>query len=459
MTHAPKEDDRTDLPEPRAEPVTPSRLLVFWEGGFKTLTLDEERRITVGRASSCDVSVQHGSVSRLHAVFHVGPRGASISVEDVGSANGTRIKGQPLSKGVLTSVPPGAMVELGSVMALFQPAADAEGGPASARRGAVPGAMAEIHALVERIAPSHITVLLLGETGVGKGVVAEAIHQRSARADKPLLPLNCGALAESVLETELFGHEKGAFTGAVAQTPGLLESAHGGTVFLDEVGELPPATQVKLLRVLENREVMRVGGRRPIPVDVRFIAATNRDLDALVADGRFRKDLFFRLNGISIQVPPLRERVSEIAPLARAFAQRAAKELGGQAPELSTTVLSALAAYAWPGNVRELRNVVERAVVLAGGRPVGLEHVRLPERDAGSPSAPRPAPAQTPAEPGAPQHLRAELEDVERRRIVEALEQVAGNQSRAAELLGMSRRTLLRRLDDYGIPRPRKETE
>jgi hypothetical protein len=238
------------------------------------------------------------------------------------------------------------------------------------------GAMQRLQRLVKRIAVGTISVLLLGETGVGKEVLAESLHNESLRSKKPFLRLNCAALTETLLESELFGHERGAFTGAVHAKPGLLETAQGGTVFLDEVGELPHSTQVKLLRVLEERKVFRVGALKPRPIDVRFISATNRDLETQVAMGAFRQDLFFRLNGIALVIPPLRERLDEIEGLAKAFIQSASAQAGrARPPVLSLEALTLLRRYGWPGNIRELRNVIERAVLLCGDGPIALEHL------------------------------------------------------------------------------------
>ncbi len=299
-------------------------------------------------------------------------------------------------------------------------------------------AMRELYRVVERVARGTISLLLLGETGVGKEILAEAIHRLSPRKSRPFVRLNCAALSETLVESELFGHEKGAFTGAESAKPGLIEEAQGGTVFLDEVGELPLGTQAKLLRVLEQRELHRVGGLKPRPIDVRFVAATNRDLDAEVAAGRFRADLLYRLNGASLRVPPLRERPAEIAPLARLFATRAAEGLGLDAPPaLSAEALTRLEAYSWPGNIRELRNVMERAVLL-GGESIGLEHLPLDKLAA--------------VWTAAPVRGGSSMRD----RILEALEANAHNQTRAAEQLGVSRQTLSTWLDRYDIPRPRR---
>jgi len=342
----------------------------------------------------------------------------------------------------------------------------------SPRAHAAPGvvvvdpAMMRLHHLVDLVARSTIPVLIVGETGVGKEVISAAVHLRSPRADRPFVSLNCAALPEALLESELFGYEKGSFTGAQQAKPGLIESAHEGTFFLDEVGEMPLATQAKLLRVLENGELLRVGALRPRRVDVRFIAATNRSLPQLVARDMFRRDLYFRLNGITVPVPPLRERAPEIAPLARFFLAKAAKEAGRACPSLSPEVLDRLAAHAWPGNVRELRNVMDRALTLSASSVIRLEHVVL---DAALPrsegdlegAAPKQAPsAGAPARSAPPPADKGRLmrmdETTERTLIARALDQCGGNQSKACEVLGISRRTLISRLDEYGMKRPRK---
>ncbi len=309
-------------------------------------------------------------------------------------------------------------------------------------------AMQRLYRLVERLAAGGISVLLLGETGVGKEIVAEAVHRLSPRADKPFLRLNCAAFTETLLESELFGYEKGAFSGAVQSKPGLLETAQGGTVFLDEVGEMPLSLQAKLLRVIEERRVMRVGGLKDRPIDVRFVAATNRDLQGEIAAGRFRQDLYYRLDGMSLVIPPLRERRGEIAELAQLFVAKATPP-GQRPPSLSAAALALLSAYEWPGNIRELRNVIERAVLLCGDELITPEHLPVEKmktsfvREAAPPS-----PARVADE--------AVVDgDDERQRVIDALQQCAGNQTHAARLLGISRGTLLARLDAYKLPRPR----
>jgi transcriptional regulator with PAS, ATPase and Fis domain len=308
--------------------------------------------------------------------------------------------------------------------------------------------------LVRDIALAGINVLILGETGVGKEVLAESVHHASQRKG-PLVRINCAALSGTLLESELFGHEKGAFTGATESKPGLLETARDGTAFLDEVGELPLALQAKLLRVLETREVLRVGAVKPVAVDVRFVAATNRDLPGEVRQGEFRGDLYFRLDGVTLAIPPLRQRRHQVQALALRFLTEAHKRAHKTAaPRLAHDLMARLQAHDWPGNVRELKAVCERAVLLARGGEIGPRHLTL--RAHAKPEVvapPRPAPA-TPAAPEAPALDAAAA--AERQRILDALEQCAGNQTRAAKLLGIARATLVNKLALYNIPRPRK---
>jgi transcriptional regulator with PAS, ATPase and Fis domain len=311
-------------------------------------------------------------------------------------------------------------------------------------------AMLRIQQLAERAALGTINVLITGETGVGKELLAETVHRMSPRRRGPYVCLNCAALSETLLESELFGHERGAFTGAVAAKPGLMETAHGGTLFMDEVGELPMQTQAKLLRVLETREVARLGSVKPRKIDVRFLAATNRDLEAEIERGAFRRDLYFRLNGITLTIPPLRARVGEIKRLAETFVAQISRELGRTEPGIPAKVLQLLEAYSWPGNIRELKNVMERAVLLCAGPLLDTEHLPMDKLGV-TQSSPglgtSPTQPETPAQPGEPD---------ERQRIIDALSACAGNQSRAAKMLGMPRRTFVSRLDEYKILRPKK---
>jgi len=300
------------------------------------------------------------------------------------------------------------------------------------------GRMQEVLSLVRRVAPSDATVLIRGESGTGKELIARALHFASPRAAGPLVKVNCAALAESLLEAELFGHEKGAFTGAVASRKGRFELADGGSIFLDEIGDLPPHLQVKLLRVLQEREFERVGSSRPIKVDVRLLAATHRDLEALVREGRFREDLYYRINVVTIMLPPRRERREDLPPLIehflRAFAGKNSKSVRG----LTREAREALLRYDYPGNIRELENLIERAVVLTRDDVIGAEDLPLT--------------LETPASgSGEEAGLIAAVEGLERRMIREALAKADGTQTRAAELLGISERVLRYKLKKYGL--------
>jgi DNA-binding NtrC family response regulator len=597
------------LPTPRW------RLLVIGGAGSESFTLPVAGEAIVGRASNSAIFLDDASVSRRHARILVGPK---LQVEDLGSANGTRVGNRKLTPGHAVLIAPGDTLMFGPVMATVQASfastrlrhiwthgyfearveeecvrAEASKkefaimrlrvGPGTAasemenwfvewlrptdtvaayspreyevllvestqgraeqlathiqqdmqQRGggvtvgiacypkdgrtpevlvakagafgedigtaqtrpsslAEPGAMQRMEPLLRRVAASDISVLIQGETGAGKEVLANAIHALSPRVSKPFLGLNCAALSETLLESELFGYERGAFTGAVQAKPGLLHAAQGGTVFLDEIGEMPMAMQAKVLRVLEQREVLSVGGLKAKPIDVRILCATNRDLEAEIAAGRFRRDLYFRLNGISLVVPALRDRLEEIEPLALTFIGEFSKRAGRPQPALSTEAVAALRQYNWPGNVRELRNVMERAVLLCEGHVVTREHLPLekmgrtlgPDPTALAAMLPPPVvPVEASTVPSGTQRagrptLLCEDEvgsrvpppesgfaepgrgsndhDSERRRIAHALERCAGNQTQAAKLLGISRRTLVTRLQQYAMPRPRK---
>ena len=307
-------------------------------------------------------------------------------------------------------------------------------------------AMRKLEDMIRRIAPSESTVLISGESGTGKELAAHAIHDASHRSSAPFVDINCGAIPENLLESELFGYERGSFTGADAARPGLFEMAHKGTLFLDEIGELPLGLQVKLLRVLETKSFYRVGGRRRIDADVRVIVATNRTLSAEVDAGRFRKDLFFRINALELGMPPLREHPEDIPLLARHFA--ALKEV---APD----VMELLIRYSWPGNVRELKNVIERAALigrsdLIDAMDLPAEMTRRSDLPAGITAGGGSALADAAAE-GHTHSSLARLDDVEKQQILAILEQVRWHRGRAAELLGISPKTLYRKLRSYGI--------
>jgi DNA-binding NtrC family response regulator len=475
-------------------------LFVATGRAFGSYPLPAKARITIGRASDCDVCIDDPSVSRRHAILHLGP---VLRIEDAGSRNGTRVRRHDptvapagdetdasstserrLHPGEAMDVAPGMLIQFGSIVTLLRsPGPAAPPMPASVPRTAkgledlvvCDRRTIALHDLVARVADSATTVLLLGETGVGKEVVAAQIHALSRRAERRLVQINCAAMPETLLESELFGYEQGAFTGANREKAGLLETADGGTLMLDEIGELPLPTQAKLLRVLEDGCVTRLGARAPKRVDVRFVAATNRDLDREVAAGTFRRDLLFRLNVFPLVIPPLRERRLEIEPLARAFVRQLSQRAQREPPALDPDALAILEAYAWPGNVRELRNVIERALVLCGAGPIAAPHLPLERlqpgyaKDEPAPPAPQAAPmpaassqahaqATIPCGPAsvAPRELWASVEELERERILGALNECAGNQTRAAKQLGVSRRLLVKRLEAYGVPRPRK---
>jgi DNA-binding NtrC family response regulator len=304
--------------------------------------------------------------------------------------------------------------------------------------------MERVKKMILKVAGSSSTVLIRGESGTGKEKVARAIHSASPRANAVFQAVNCAALNENLLESELFGHEKGSFTGAVAQKKGLFETASSGTLFLDEIGDVSPGMQVKLLRALQEREVTRVGGTRPIQVDVRVLAATNRDLEAMVKDGRFREDLYYRLNVIPIQIPPLRERRDDIPPLVDYFIAKHAHEAGvrikGLTPEARRLILD----YSWPGNVRQLESAVERAILLAETDRIDVEDLPVEIRQANAPQA-------SFAFKLPPEGIS--FEELERSLIIQAMDQSGWNITRAAKLLGLSFRTLQYRLEKFGIKR------
>lgn len=562
-------------------------LLVIGPGAFWTRPLDPESTVTIGRAPSSAVRIEDPLASRKHAELRTGDR---CTIQDLGSANGTRVRGRRIPPRELVPLSEGDVVQIGSAVILLQREADAgarrlwshgyfetrlerecktprsaplsvlrlrfdqaapwhqiapvlagafhpphflatygpneyeglligmsepdveafvrtlqahkafapfaprigtahfpkdgqspdaliasAGGRVAAvardrptPRPAESSAMAPVVKTAERAALSKINVLLLGETGTGKEVLTKFIHRTSPRQDRPLVCINCAGIQETLLESELFGFERGAFTGAIHAKAGLLESADRGTVLLDEIGELPLVLQAKLLRVIESREVMRVGALKPRSIDVRFISATHRDLEREVAAGRFREDLFFRLAGITISIPPLRERREEIPALVSEFLRDACKDAGRETKlELVPAAVDALLQYSWPGNIRELKNVIERAVALCTGDEVNLEHLPIDKFevrgtvDVNEFRADRTtqrliSPTIHEAQGDPPIDLDLSYEQLkERARIVELLQQCAGNQTRVAQVLGMPRRTLVFKLRAYRIPRPR----
>jgi two-component system response regulator AtoC len=445
----------------------------------RCLPLPRRGQIVIGRAGDCDLSIEDPSISRRHAILHL----RSLELEDVGSKNGSRLfdatgernenpldaldgPSQKLEFGKRYPVGLGTVMKLGTVVAYLRKRAPSphtepvrsEQNVSESKLVLRDPAMQELYEVALRAAATTVPVLVLGETGVGKDVVASYIHRMSGRHSGPFVRVNCGALSPSLLESEFFGHERGAFTGAADAKAGLLELGNGGTVFLDEIGELPLATQVKLLHVLETGEITRVGGTRAKRVDVRFIAATNRELSREVQAGTFRADLYFRINGVCLKVPPLRERPTELEPLARVFLGRFCRKHGLPEPELTSSALDHLRAYAWPGNIRELKNTMERAALLCGtGRILPAHLPQETELAAPFRSEPSTSFNALGEDEVTTTHVRAKaLAAPPYERIADALRRCAGNQTRAAQLLGVSRRTLCNWLDLYALPRPRK---
>ena len=306
--------------------------------------------------------------------------------------------------------------------------------------------MREVFRLVEKIAPTNSTVLIRGESGTGKELVARAVHGRSQRSGKPFHAINCAAIPENLLESELFGHERGSFTGADARKIGLFEAASGSTLFLDEIGDLSLPLQGKILRALQEKEVKRVGGNETIPVDVRVVAATNRDLEAMMKAGLFREDLFYRLNVIPMVLPPLRERASDVPALVARFLEKVNAAHGTAVSRFDPAALELLCGHSWPGNIRQLESVVERAVLLSEGETIRVEELPLEIRHQTAPSA-RPYGFEIPAD-------GIDIEEFERQLIVQAMERSGWVIARAARLLGLTYRTLQYRLEKFGLRRP-----
>jgi DNA-binding NtrC family response regulator len=419
----------TGADDPDAAP-TLNVLVVLGDAGVQRHVLPACGRIVIGRAPDADIVIAEASVSRQHAALELG---ATLAVVDLGSANGTRVRGARISE--RSELELGAPVQLGSVTVMVM--RDRVREPPSVEAGPVivDPRMRALVQIVERVAAGDLGVLITGESGTGKEVLAQLIHARSRRAAGPFVAINCAALPDGLVEDELFGHGRGAFTGAIHDRRGLFEEADGGTLFLDEVGELAPGTQAKLLRVLEDRTVRALGGRLPRHVDVRVVAASHRELRD---GGAFRVDLYYRLAGIVIDVPPLRERRGDILPLAERFLARAAAATGKPPPGLGPSARAWLLSQAWPGNARELRNAIDRAVLLCDGTAIDVAHLT------GDPFA-----RATPSEAS----LRDSVADVERARIREMLDECAGNQSEAARRLGVSRNTLAARIKAHGLRR------
>jgi transcriptional regulator with GAF, ATPase, and Fis domain len=401
--------------------------------------------VVIGRSEDCDVSIAHPALSRRHAELCISPR---VSVQDLGSTNGTSVARETHRGGPAIPLGLRESFSIGPFSFLLLPERPPAEAPARFAAAALvidDPTIAGVPPVVGDVAASEANVLVLGETGVGKELLADTVHRLSKRPG-PLLRLNCTTLSESLLESELFGHERGAFTGATTAKPGLLEAARRGTVFLDEIGDLPMALQPKLLRAVEAGEILRVGGLTPTRIDVRFVAATNRDLIGDVGSGRFRADLYYRLDGVTLRIPPLRERRAMIVPLALSF-------LAARGASATPAYFDALAAHHWPGNVRELKAVVERSVLFARGRDLEPAHLVLAARSERGAAVAAPAEAAAPVAP--PRSELTPEETADRDRIVAALDACAGNQTRAAKQLGVARSTLTAKLARYRIRRPR----
>jgi len=548
-------------------------LLVMSAESFASLPLPRAGIITVGRSTKCDVQIDDPLVSRQHVRLHLGPQ---VEIEDLGSANRTRVRDVPIQPGGRVPVAPGEAVGIGSTVLVIQgsyrdgaprriwshrffearlreecsrtdaprrpfalvrlhldqhrpwstvlplldrgvpsPHLFAAYGPHDyelllfdlaeedaahvadglrqdlqgvdvASRAAIAwyprdgrtadalfarandllrpqrtaprpvadppharsAAMQPVYELAHRAAKGTINVLILGETGVGKEVMAETVHRLSPRANQRFLPLNCAGLSEGLLESELFGYEKGAFTGAVQAKKGLFEAANGGTLFLDEVGEMTLSVQARVLRAIANHEVLPLGALKPRPIDVRLVAATNRDLQAEIGKAAFRRDLYYRLNGITLNIPPLRDRRAEIPWLVATFLSEQARDLGRDVPAVSPAARELLDRYDWPGNIRELKNVTERALLLCDGDVIHPEHLTLEGVQVDTLGSNEPE--------GTPPRDLTPDEEAERRMMLDVLRAHIWNQSRAARALRMPRRTFIAKLDRYGIPRPQK---
>lgn len=426
----------------------PTKIIQFKPEGEKFRTLNpiltvtgpdkSSRRISfkggslvIGARADSDVVIADDTVSGRHCEFV--KKGSHLILRDLGSTNGTWLKGAKISEVPLTDP---AEITIGTthVRLSWEEQEESVKPSGEDRLMNLVGAsepMRRLYTKIQRVAPTDLTVLIQGETGSGKELVARAIHDLSLRAPKPFVALNCGAISQNLIESELFGHERGAFTGAVGRHPGAFEQALGGTLFLDELGELPLNLQPKLLRVLENQTLRRVGGTEDLRVDVRVVAATHRNLREEVAKGTFREDLYFRLYVVPLAVPPLRERSEDIGLLSRHFVSQSK---GNRPVRLSEGAVQKLAQHAWPGNVRELKNVILRSMVFSEEDEISPEEIQLGEGSLG-------------VQAGA-----INLMEVEKGKILEALEKTGGNKTKAAELLGIAKSTLFKKLKEYEIP-------
>lgn len=453
-----------------------SYFLVVRAATSSLFPLPDSGQLLAGRASDADLRVDDQSASRHHARFVIEREG--VRVRDLGSRNRTWVNGRALSEDEECRLSSGDVVVIGSLTLVLHWAGEQakrsvpvalDSAPVRVELGEHVAllsdpAMVRVYELLRRLSRSTLPVLIIGETGTGKENAAQAVHFFSTRKSGPLLAINCAAIPENLFESELFGHVRGAFSGALSDKLGRLEAASGGTVFLDEIGELPLSSQAKLLRALETGLVSPVGSVRERKIDCRIVAATNRDLEDEARAGRFRQDLYFRLAAAMVFLPPLRERPSELAHLSSHFLQEACRKLGRGPLRLSAVALQALQLHPFPGNVRELRNLMDYCAATVSEDEVRLEH--LPPRflaaakAAGSQSpvatstTTSPSTA-TPGEGGLPgggfRRIADEVQELEARRMREALDSTAGNQRRAAELIGMPLRTFVTKLKQYGL--------
>jgi DNA-binding NtrC family response regulator len=438
-------------------PLGPRHVLLVWTGDVvRSCRLPARGAAIVGRAPEAEVKIDSAAVSRQHASISVEP--GAVLIVDLGSQNGTRVNGERLT--AERALGYGDLVTFGDVTAML---AEDRGGAGDASSGEVAAgertidfgdrtvvvadpAMGHVYTQLERLASSDLSVLILGETGTGKELAAGALRFWSRRRDKPLVAINCAALPDNLAESELFGYERGAFSGAAAAKPGLLESAPGGTVFLDEVGDLSLPVQAKLLRVLEARRLTRLGSVTERPIDVRLVAATHRDLAAEVRAGRFREDLFYRLSVAVVRLPPLRARPRELPLLARRFLDDATRAQGRPALLLGEGALARLRDHPFPGNVRELKNLMEYLAATVFEPEVRPEHL---EARLGSATPEADAVAAPPATSFRP--LAEASRDFERQNIAAALVATGGNKTRAAKLLGVPLRTLMDKIKRHEL--------
>jgi DNA-binding NtrC family response regulator len=449
---------RTAASTKRSRPPAVERLhLLVLSRELRQFALGPSGEVILGRSPRADLVLDDASVSRRHA--RIRADAGKLGIVDLGSRNGTRVNGVLVGEGL--ALEPGDVITLGQVTLVLQsdelPARAGDAGDAAAVLiGDLPAVAADassrqLFALLRRLAASDIAVLIRGETGAGKEVAVRALHEWSPRRARPLVSVNCAALPDALVESELFGHERGAFSGAAGAKPGLFEAADGGTLLLDEVGDLPFDTQAKLLRALDTGRVTRVGAVRERAVDVRIVSATNRDVQKDVAQNRFRKDLYFRLSAAVIHVPPLRERPADLDELASRLLAVACARAGRSPMALSASARARLHAHGWPGNVRELGNLMGSLAATVAGDEIQPRHLEEPlsrladEDERGEPAG------RAAAETIAARPVSRQLEDVERERMRAALDATGGNQSRAAALIGMPRRTFVTKLKKYRL--------